>query len=297
MFTQQLWAKILLLMIFLEGCFLVTAPIQGEESRATCSPSYLAYYQDPNVRYEHVSPEVLHAWKYYRSYYALREIIETYGMVWRHTTSQDEIRTYLGEPVLGYEEIVGSEDNVVIEESSRIGNEQIFPQNAWFYPSRRKSSQKSTLMLRFNEQGQIRAIGWVKQPLRPLRIQGEEGESPLLACSPYLKLLHDPKRWETTVSDEVLHAWTQYRSYYALIEILDTYLNPENITEATKEEVREYLGEPGRYFVDPNFGEPAFEGNSWMYSSRRRVPIGSYLLIGFDDDGTTNPEKIYWVSE
>jgi len=104
--------------------------------------------------------------------------------------------------------------------------------------------------------------------------------------SSYL-LLHDSPHWRDSVSPEVMEAWKKYRSYYALVEILDTYVDPEN-HNLKKEDVVKLLGRPDPYPFDK-------ERNFFCYSSQRKVSKPDYAIIQFDISG--HVEQIEWVGE
>ncbi len=91
-------------------------------------------------------------------------------------------------------------------------------------------------------------------------------------------------------SPEVFQRWTKDHSYYALLEIVDAYIDPRT-HKATKADVRRYIGKgddtKGYY---PNSGP-----NLWVFPSSRRVPYGSYLIIEFDSHQKV--KKVDWVSE
>jgi len=93
-----------------------------------------------------------------------------------------------------------------------------------------------------------------------------------------------------TPAPEVFQRWARDHSYYALLEIVDAFIDPRS-HHATKADVRKYLGkgydDTGAY---PNSGP-----NRWVYTSSRLVPYGSYLLIEFDDHQSV--KAIDWVSE
>ena len=112
----------------------------------------------------------------------------------------------------------------------------------------------------------------------------------LCGCkSPYLQH-HETSQWRYGVSPDVMQAWHEHRSYYALIEILDTHINPWG-KPATKAQVRDILGPGGE-------GPDAYPGlgpNTWVYTSSRKVPYGSYCFITFGDDGKV--KEIDWASE
>ena len=83
--------------------------------------------------------------------------------------------------------------------------------------------------------------------------------------SPYLAQ-HERDDWGSQVSADVMDAWHNHRSYYALVEILDTHINPW-CNPATKAKVRKYLeegdegpdGYPGR--VNKDNTQQSAEGN------------------------------------
>lgn len=89
---------------------------------------------------------------------------------------------------------------------------------------------------------------------------------------------------------EVFQRWTKDHNYYALLELVDAYIDPR-MHQATKADVRRYLGngydDTGAY---PNSGP-----NLWVYPSSRRVQFGSYLIIEFDSHQRV--KTVDWVSE
>ena len=78
--------------------------------------------------------------------------------------------------------------------------------------------------------------------------------------------------------------WFRERSYYALVELVDTQLElqPRDATF-----VRQLLGDPSDDWRTSEL--------CWLYASSRAVPWGSYLLIHFDEDG--NVTSLEWASE
>ena len=101
---------------------------------------------------------------------------------------------------------------------------------------------------------------------------------------------YETGEWKHSVSPDVMEAWRHHRSYYALIEILDTCINPW-CNPATKTRVREILG-PGGEGPD---AYPGLGSNTWVYTSSRRVPYGSYCFITFGADDKV--KSIDWASE
>jgi len=91
-------------------------------------------------------------------------------------------------------------------------------------------------------------------------------------------------------ASEVFQRWEKSRSYYALLELVDAYIDPLS-NKASKSDVEKYLG-PG---IDTPDHHPNAGPNMWVYPSIRRVPHGSYLIIEFDDQGMV--QRIGWVSE
>lgn len=89
-------------------------------------------------------------------------------------------------------------------------------------------------------------------------------------------------------SPDIFRRWQEERSYYALIEIVDAYIDPLN-NEATKTDVLKYLG---KTYDD---GYPNAGAKMWVFPSSRRVPYGAYLIIYFDENDKV--EEIGWVSE
>jgi hypothetical protein len=90
------------------------------------------------------------------------------------------------------------------------------------------------------------------------------------------------------VATGVLESWRSERSYYALVEIVDAYIDP-SVHRATKQQVEELLGS------QRDDGHPGASPDCWIYSSSRRIPRGSYLCIYFDDRGLVR--QIEWISE
>ena len=112
----------------------------------------------------------------------------------------------------------------------------------------------------------------------------------LPGCTPSYLAHHGTEEWQYKVSPEVMEAWRKHQSYYALIEIIDTYINPW-CNPATKADVRKYLG-PGD---EGPHGYPGASVDCWVYTSSRKVPYGSYCLITFGKDGKV--KDIEWASE
>lgn len=99
-----------------------------------------------------------------------------------------------------------------------------------------------------------------------------------------------PKEDAFTPAPDVSRRWRERRDYYALLEIVDAYIDPFN-HKAAKADVLKHLGRgcdtPDSY---PNAGP-----RIWVYPSSRRVPYGSYLVIEFDEDDMV--KHIEWASE
>jgi hypothetical protein len=89
---------------------------------------------------------------------------------------------------------------------------------------------------------------------------------------------------------EVFHKWNEHQDYYALLEIVDAYIDPFN-HKATKADVLKYLGQG----CDSPEGYPNAGPKTWVYFSSRRVPYGAILIIDFDDHDVVT--EIGWVSE
>jgi hypothetical protein len=85
--------------------------------------------------------------------------------------------------------------------------------------------------------------------------------------------------------------WRSTGDYYALLELVDTHIDPHWNGKVSKRDVVKCLGEgvhdPQLY---PNAG-----ANFWIYSSDRPIPSGSYLFITFGDDGFV--KDVSWGSE
>jgi hypothetical protein len=90
-----------------------------------------------------------------------------------------------------------------------------------------------------------------------------------------------------SVSPEVRKAWEKDRSYYALIELIDVYLDPFN-NKATRADVRRILGIP---ITD----HPGLTDGPWVYPASRKVPYGSYAVFEFSKGGRV--KEITWISE
>ena len=86
--------------------------------------------------------------------------------------------------------------------------------------------------------------------------------------------------------------WETSGDYYALLELVDTYIDPQWNGKVSKAEVIKWLGGEGAHSEDeyPNAGP-----NFWVYSSTRPIPSGSYLFIEFGDDGFV--KDVAWGSE
>jgi hypothetical protein len=94
---------------------------------------------------------------------------------------------------------------------------------------------------------------------------------------------------DDNVSEAVFIAWRENRSYYALLEILDAYIDP-SFHKATKSDVIKYIGEGSDIDI---FGKK--NEIQWYYTSHRR-PNGSVrLIITFNDDDIVT--DIQWASE
>jgi hypothetical protein len=90
------------------------------------------------------------------------------------------------------------------------------------------------------------------------------------------------------VSRAVLQSWASERSYYALVEIVDAFIDP-TVHRATKQQVEELLGS------QRDEGHPGASPDCWIYSSSRRVRRESCLCIYFDERGTV--KEVDWISE
>ena len=86
----------------------------------------------------------------------------------------------------------------------------------------------------------------------------------------------------------VYHRWTEQGNYYALLEIVDAHIH-EGVTKA---DVLKHLGTP---FADNPEDYPNAGPNNWVYHGNRRAPYGSYLYIGFDQNGLI--KELSWGSE
>ena len=98
---------------------------------------------------------------------------------------------------------------------------------------------------------------------------------------------HGPER-ASGVSRGVLQSWAEQRSYYALVEIVDAFIDP-TVHRATKQQVEELLG------GQRDDGHPGASSDCWIYSSRRHVPRESCLCIYFDERSVV--KKVDWISE
>ena len=97
-------------------------------------------------------------------------------------------------------------------------------------------------------------------------------------------------RYSHTPGPEVFRKWREGANYYALLEIVDVYIDPFN-HKATKADVLKYLG-PG---CDTEDNYPQAGPRMWVYPSVRPVPYGSYLIIYFDEHDVV--KEIGWASE
>jgi hypothetical protein len=84
-----------------------------------------------------------------------------------------------------------------------------------------------------------------------------------------------------------LKLWRESRSYYALLGLLEGLIEPE-IGRMRRKDIRELLGDGS-----PNY--PGSKGRLLDYGSDRQLPVGSHLLIGFDENDLV--DSIEWVSE
>ena len=108
--------------------------------------------------------------------------------------------------------------------------------------------------------------------------------------------LRMPPGPEVHLPENVLRAWRERRSYYALVEIVDARLDPLT-REATREDVRSALGEPlgAERWHPRDAREPPDRWDRWLYPSNRHVPYGSTLLVCFDADGRV--ADLGWTNE
>ena len=108
---------------------------------------------------------------------------------------------------------------------------------------------------------------------------------------------HEARDWSYSVSDDVREAWFEHRSYYALIEIIDSELphsSGDPMRNATRAQVEAALGrghQPLQYYE----WEDIDTCPAWQYSSRRKVPYGSYVSFHFNEEGYVT--SIDWYSE
>jgi outer membrane protein assembly factor BamE (lipoprotein component of BamABCDE complex) len=79
------------------------------------------------------------------------------------------------------------------------------------------------------------------------------------------------------VPQEVHDRWQQDGNYYALLELVEAYVEPG----VSKEVVRRHLGEGA---TDPD-DYPNAGPNYWVYFSSRRVMEPHILIVEFDDRG------------
>ncbi len=112
----------------------------------------------------------------------------------------------------------------------------------------------------------------------------------ITGCSSDYLSSHSPSNWDYKVSSDVLEAWDKYHSYYALSEIIDTYINPW-CNPATKQQVRHWLGQGD----EGQYGHTGGGPDCWIYTSHRKVPYGSYCIIEFGKDGKVS--NISWKDE
>ena len=85
--------------------------------------------------------------------------------------------------------------------------------------------------------------------------------------------------------------WRASGDYYALLEIVDTHIDPAWNGKVSRAEVVRYLGE-GLHNSDEY---PGAGPKTWVYPSHRPVPSGSYLFVEFGDDGFV--KQVSWGSE
>ncbi len=85
--------------------------------------------------------------------------------------------------------------------------------------------------------------------------------------------------------------WRATGDYYALLELVDTRIDPAWNGKVSKADVVKYLGEG----IQNPEGYPNAGPNLWVYSSRRPVPAGSYLYVAFTADGFV--KAVSWGSE
>jgi hypothetical protein len=91
---------------------------------------------------------------------------------------------------------------------------------------------------------------------------------------------------------EVFRKWKEHHDYYALLEIVDAYIDP-NLHEASKADVLKYLG----HGIDTPDDYPNAGPKLWVYESVRRRCDGldTYLLVEFDERDIV--KTIFWGSE
>ena len=125
------------------------------------------------------------------------------------------------------------------------------------------------------------------------RVSAMENTHPALSgcCRSSYLSHHTDVDWYRTVSPDVMEAWHRHRSYYALVEILDTHVQFWTYDPPTKAEVRDILG-PRDEGPDAH---PGIGPNTWVYWSRRKAPFGNYCFITFGEDD--NVKSIDWASE
>src|SRR5262249_41950279 len=94
----------------------------------------------------------------------------------------------------------------------------------------------------------------------------------------------------SAVPNRVWNAWKRNQSYYALKELVDEYIEGCGGYKASRDEVRLVLGEP----MDEYAGHKKND-YFWVYTSSRRIPCGTYLLITYDEKGFVS--IIEWADE
>src|SRR5262249_30744815 len=90
---------------------------------------------------------------------------------------------------------------------------------------------------------------------------------------------------------EVIRRWKQNGDYYALLEIVDACIDPLSGKKVSKADVRKYLG----HGCETRNCYPGAGPKMWVYSSLRRVPYDSYLMIEFNDQDMV--KNVGWASE
>jgi hypothetical protein len=84
-----------------------------------------------------------------------------------------------------------------------------------------------------------------------------------------------------------LKLWRESRSYYALLELVEGIIEPE-IGRMRRKDIRELLGEGS-----PDY--PGSNGRLLEFAGERQLPVGSHLIVGFDEVDVV--DTIEWVSE